>query len=409
MTGAIGEARILFTDTEDVKAGARATMTIAAGQSLGLFLVPDIEEIGIELEDFEEGGLFFRNFAAGDVADLYDGDDATTYTPGPATIFDGIAPVVTDDEGNLLPIRAFHSVGNRDGFNFLNPVAGENARAFADGTTGVDVVAFEDGLASLPDADDDEGGYDGDFNDAFVAVSDDPLSRDEVSALVAKIGISRLLGTDGADELTGTGEDDQLIALGGDDIIRAGGGDDVVEASDGDDRAYGEDGDDRIFGEEGSDQLSGGRGRDEIEGGEGGDRICGGGGRDDIEGDEGADWLYGGRGFDEMEGGEGRDRLYAGAVGAWLSGGADDDTLFGCTAAADVFSFDLVPFGDDRIVHFENGSDRIEIADYTDVQSFRDIEVQQRGSVTLLSFAEGTVELACFDSRLIDASDFHFL
>ena len=115
MTGAIGEARILFTDTEDVKAGARATMTIAAGQSLGLFLVPDIEEIGIELEDFEEGGLFFRNFAAGDVADLYDGDDATTYTPGPATIFDGIAPVVTDDEGNLLPIRAFHSVGNRDG------------------------------------------------------------------------------------------------------------------------------------------------------------------------------------------------------------------------------------------------------------------------------------------------------
>ena len=140
-----------------------------------------------------------------------------------------------------------------------------------------------------------------------------------------------------------------------------------------------------------------------------GTRFCGGGGRDDIEGDEGADWLYGGRGFDEIEGGEGRDRLYAGGGGAWLSGGADDDTLFGCTAAADVFSFDLVAFGDDRIVRFENGSDRIEIADYLDVESFRDIEVQQRGSATLLSFAEGTVELACFESRLIDASDFHFL
>ena len=332
VTGRIGEARMLFVDTEDVKAGARATMTVGAGKSLGLFLVPDIEELGVELEDFEDGGLFFRNFTAGDVADLYDGDDATTYTPGPASIFDGIAPVVTDDEGNLLPIRAFHSVGNRDGFNFLNPVAGQNARAFADGTKGVDVVAFEDGLASLPGADDDEGGYDGDFNDAFVAVSDDTLSRNEVSALVAKTGISRLVGTDGADKQTGTGKDDQLIALDGNDKIRGRGGDDLIEASDGNDRAYGGAGDDRIFGEEGRDRLFGGAGRDEIEGGEGGDKICGGAGRDDIEGDEGNDRLYGGGGFDEIEGGEGRDRLYAGRGGAELSGGADDD-VFSATPA----------------------------------------------------------------------------
>jgi Ca2+-binding RTX toxin-like protein len=238
---------------------------------------------------------------------------------------------------------------------------------------GVDVVAFEDGLASLPGADDDEGGYDRDFNDAFVAVSDDSLSRQEIRALVAKTGISRLVGTDDADRQIGTGGDDQLIALDGDDEIWARGGDDVVEASDGNDRAYGEAGADRIFGEEGRDHLFGGLGRDEI------------------------------------EGGEGRDRLYAGGNGAWLSGGADDDTLFGCTAAADVFSFDLVAFGDDRIVRFQNGSDRIEIADYLGVESFGDIEVQQRGSATLLSFAEGTVELACFESKLIDASDFHFL
>ena len=101
------------------------------------------------------------------------------YTPGPASIFDGIAPVVTDDEGNLLPIRAFHSVGNRDGFNFLNPVAGENAlaSAFADGIAGVDVVAFEDGLASLPTRTMTREAIDGDFDDAFVAVSDAQLSR----------------------------------------------------------------------------------------------------------------------------------------------------------------------------------------------------------------------------------------
>lgn len=409
VTGAIGEARILFTDTEDVEAGARATMEVAAGQSLGLFLIPDIEDIGIELEDFEDGGLFFRNFATGDVADLLDGDDATTFTPGPATIFDGIAPVVTDAEGNLLPIRAFHAVGDRDGFDFLNPVAGENARAFADGMKGVDVVSFEDGLASLPDADDDEGGYDGDFDDAFVAVSDDRLGGHALKTLVAKIGISRLVGTDGNDSQTGTAADDQLIALDGNDVISGRGGDDIVETGDGADRAYGQAGNDRIVGEEGNDRLSGGLGRDEIEGGEGRDRIRGGGGRDDIEGNEGADRLCGGGGFDEIEGGEGRDRLHAGAGGAWLSGGADDDVLFGCTAAADVFGFDLVPFGDDRIVGFEDGTDRIEIAGYLDVEGFGDIEVKQHGSATLVSFAEGTVELACFDASLIDASDFHFL
>ena len=291
-TGAIGEARILFTDTEDVKAGARATMAVAAGQSLGLFLIPDTEEIGIELEDFEEGGLFFRNYATGDVADLHDGDDATTYTPGPATIFDGIAPVVTDDEGNLLPIRAFHSVGDRDGFNFLNPVAGQNARAFADGMKGVDVVAFEDGLASLPGADDDEGGYDRDFNDAFVAVSDGSVEP-AGGGRAGRQDRHQPAGRHRRDgQQTGTGKDDQLVALDGNDVIRARGGDDIdrgrrrqrprlrrrpaTTASSAKREAI---------------TCLGGRGRDEIEGGEGRDRICGGGGRDDIEGDEGADRL----------------------------------------------------------------------------------------------------------------------
>ena len=220
---------------------------------------------------------------------LYDGDDATTYTPGPATIYDGIAPVVTDAEGNLLPIRAFHSVGNRDGFNFLNPVAGENAQAsdVGDGLAGVEVVSFEDGLASTDD-------FDGDFDDAFIAVSDTPLSRQGVKSLVEEIGISRRVGTNGADRLEGTAEDDQLIALDGNDVIRGRGGDDQIEASDGNDRACGGAGDDEISGEEGHDRLFGGKGRDEIEGGEGRDTIRGDAGADDLDGDEGSDWLDGG-------------------------------------------------------------------------------------------------------------------
>ena len=133
-------------------------------------------------------------------------------------------------------------------------------------------------------------------------------------------------------------------------------------------------------------------------------------GRDDIEGDEGDDRLHGGGGFDEIEGGEGRDRLYAGGGGAELSGGAGDDTLFGCDAAADVFSLRPGPVRRRPDRRFENGSDRIEIADYTGGRGLRATSRwQQRGSATRLSFAEGSVELAGFDAKLIDASDFHFL
>ncbi|WP_349437127.1 calcium-binding protein [Pararhizobium sp. A13] len=403
-TGVIGEARILFADTEDAKAGAKAQMTVASGQSLGLFLIPDAETLGLELEDYADGRLFFRNFTSGNVAHLYDGDDATTYTPGVATIYDRIAPVVTDDEGNLLPIRAFHSTGNRDGFNFLNPVAGENALAADLGTDddGVAVVSFEDGLASTDD-------FDGDFDDAFVAVSDAPLSRRALKELVEETDISRLVGTDGKDWLFGTRDDDQLIGLDGKDVIKGRHGDDQIEAGDGNDRAYGGKGDDEIFGEEGNDRLCGGKGDDTIDGGEGHDRIFGGKGKDEIDGGEGRDRLYGGKGFDEINGGDGNDWLWAGGGGARMSGGADDDTLIGQARAKDTFVFDLIPFGDDLIRRFENGRDHIEIAIYTGVESFDDIDVTQEGSSTVLTFAEGTVELTKFNATRIDASDFFFV
>ena len=44
-----------------------------------------------------------------------------------------------------------------------------------------------------------------------------------------------------------------------------------------------------------------------------------------------------------------------------------------------------------------------------EVDGFGDIEVDQQGRSTLLSFAEGTIELRQFDANLIDASDFVFV
>lgn len=397
--GTIGEGRILFADTEDVGPGTSVTVDVPAGYALGLFLVP-----GVELEDYLDGGLFFRNMLSGDVADVYDGNPGTTYTPGPATIYDGLSPLITDADGNILPIRAFHSVGNRDGFNFLNHVAGKNAMESdaGDAVAGVEVVSFEDGLASTKD-------YDEDFDDAFLAVSDGPLSEGDLETLLDEIGISRIVGSDGQDELHGTDDDDQLIALEGNDRIFGGDGDDQIEASDGNDRADGGDGDDEIDGEDGNDWLSGGDGDDEIDGGDGNDRLDGGAGEDEMNGDEGHDLLHGGDDYDTLRGGEGSDTLFAGGDGARMAGGEGDNLLVGAGGAADVFVFDLTLLGDDTILGFQDGTDMIEIATYTEVENLGDIDVEQSGMHTVLGFAEGTVTLKFFDSSLIDASDFAFV
>jgi len=386
-TGEIAEGRMLFADTEDTQAGASVTVDVPAGMSLGLFMVPGADDLGVELEDFAEGGLYFVNFATG----------------GAANIADALAPLVTDADGDFLPIRAFHSVGNRAGFNLLNPVGGENVLASDAGNGfGAEVVSFEEGLAGTD-------GFDGDFDDAFVAISAAELIEDDLDGNLDGIDISRLVGSDRADRLAGTEDDDQIVGLDGKDRLSGGGGDDAIQGGDGKDIASGGAGDDEISGDEGNDRLFGNDGDDEISGGEGNDRLSGGAGDDLLEGDEGRDILQGGAGYDTMFGGEGNDRLWAGADGARMSGGAGNDLLHGEAGVPDTFVFDLVPFGFDVIMGFEDGTDRVEIATYTGVTGFADIEVGSEGGSALLSFAEGTVRIDGLDADLVTADDFVFV
>ncbi len=387
-TGEIGEGRILFANTEDTAAGDSVTLDVPAGMSLGLFLIPGADDLGVELEDFAAGGLFFQNFA----------------TAGAANINDGLAPLITNAEGEYLPIRAFHTVGNRAGVNLLNPVGGENALAsdVGDAVPDAQVVSFEDGLASRSD-------YDGDFDDALIAISDAPLSDDDIADLLDAADISRIVGTDCDDRLTGTDDDDQIVGLDGNDRIYGRDGDDVIESGDGNDYSFGNDGDDEISGEEGDDHLYGREGDDTLDGGEGNDQAFGGDGDDLLEGGEGNDKLWGGDGFDFILGGEGNDMLTAGDDGARMSGGEGNDSLYGSAGWADQFVFDLIPFGADRIKGFEDGLDVIEIAGYTGATSFDDIAVDSVGCSTVLTFAEGSVLLRGFDAELVDASDFVFV
>lgn len=247
-------------------------------------MIADEANVGGELEDFLNGGLFFGNLLTGNLAAAYDGDPGTTFVPGPASISDGIAPVVMSADGSLLPIRAIRAVGNRGGFNFLNQSAGKNVRrdeasAAADRVT---VLGFEEAGAST-------SGYEKDnFDDAMIGVSASPISAEVLEALLAEIGISRIVGTESNDFLKGTHDDDQLIGLEGNDRLKGHHGDDNIQASDGDDKTWGGRGSDEISGEDGNDRLSGNRGNDEIDGGE-----C-------------RDWLFGGRGADERQRRRGR-------------------------------------------------------------------------------------------------------
>jgi hypothetical protein len=171
-TGELGEARILFPATGDLGAGETIALEVAEGEALGLFLVPGGADLGLDLSEFEDGGLFFTNFLTGEAATL----DA------------GMAPLVTDDRGEVLPIPAFHALDGDpdDGVNFLNPAAGVQAVELetdaAEDTAGeeVAVLGFEDLFTTDP-------AFDGDYNDTIVAVSAAPPSADMVASLLGAL------------------------------------------------------------------------------------------------------------------------------------------------------------------------------------------------------------------------------
>ena len=169
-TGAIGEGRILFAGTDEVTPGETATVQVAAGESLGLFMVADGGNLGIDLADYEAGGLYFQNFNTG----------------GPATIADGLAPLVTNADGEVLPLPVFHALGNDDGFNFLNPAAGvqgvelESGFVEDDLSGDVSILGFEDQRATSER-------FDGDYNDVVIAVGDVPLSASTRDGLLGEL------------------------------------------------------------------------------------------------------------------------------------------------------------------------------------------------------------------------------
>ena len=175
-TGLIDDVELLFPDTEDLGPGEEFVIDLDKGEGYGLFLVPKADEIGLDLSEFEDGGLEFRNFLTGKQASIYD----------------RMAPQVVGEDGTPLPIAPLHAldVNTHDDWNLLNPAGGIHAAelesdALEDSPWDdkAEILGFEDMFASDPD-------YDGDFDDLVVAVSRVPLPAGLIADLVGDLDLA---------------------------------------------------------------------------------------------------------------------------------------------------------------------------------------------------------------------------
>ncbi|WP_034883203.1 hypothetical protein M728_000098 [Ensifer sp. WSM1721] len=195
-SGAISEARILVADLSDASSGTSVPVDVPAGQALCLFLVRATDEIGVDLEQFTDGGLRLTNLLTG----------------APASANDLFAPTIMDDAGNILPIQPLSALGADDGTNLLNPAGSMQAIGLSSkvaGAGGIEIIGFEDRLNTSPN-------YDGDFNDAIVAVSDTPIAPETLSQLVREAGAAKPGETDD-DQPDSDSPDGFPVNLPGDD------------------------------------------------------------------------------------------------------------------------------------------------------------------------------------------------
>ena len=286
--------------------------------------------------------------------------------------------------------------------------------------------------------------------------------------LDGKEGNDWLDGGAGADTLKG-GDGIDLAAYWGSDVgveVRlydgfAQGGHAEGDTFDSIEELAGSDHDDKLAGDEGENHLSGEGGDDELDGREGDDRLEGGAGNDTLYGGEGNDHLYGGPGADVLKGGAGTGdfaeyyssdasvvvRLHDGfAQGGYaegdtldsienLAGSEYDDVLTGDAGdnhlngqggddelegrggndyligegGADTFIF-APGHGDDYIEDFGNGDDRIDLSDFSNINSVSDLVISQQDNevvIDLSGLGGGTITLN--DYIATDITDAHFI
>ena len=199
--------------------------------------------------------------------------------------------------------------------------------------------------------------------------------------LDGKEGNDGLFGGGGADALIGGAGNDTAMYLNSDEGVevrlhngtaRGGGaegdtfaGTDVIEYTDSEGNTLTREVPDieHLQGSTRADILAGDLRDNRINGDAGDDVLYGGpdGGDDLLAGGTCDDRLYGGKGNDTLEGGPGNDQLWGGPDNDMLDGGEGDDTFFIAAGG-----------GNDAILDFGNGEDKIDLTAFADIQSVED-------------------------------------
>ncbi|WP_282150968.1 fasciclin domain-containing protein [Ruegeria atlantica] len=151
---------------------------------------------------------------------------------------------------------------------------------------------------------------------------------------------------------------------------------------------------DFILGDDSDEFYFTGRGQDFVHGGGGNDVINTGRGNDVALGGAGHDVIFGGRGKDILRGDEGEDTIFGGRGADVIDGGADDDIMFG-GRGKDMFVIENGD-GDDWIVDFRVGKDKIDLSGYEGIAGFEDIEDDISGGFFLT-----TIDLGDGDSIVL--------
>jgi uncharacterized surface protein with fasciclin (FAS1) repeats len=156
----------------------------------------------------------------------------------------------------------------------------------------------------------------------------------------------------------------------------------------------------------GADVLLGKGGDDSLRAGAGDDFLGGGAGGDVANGQAGLDTLDGGAGADRLLGGTGADRLFGHGGADTLVGGAGDDAMRG-GFGADVFVF-ATTSGDDTILDFGAGPDRLDLRRVARVTSLADLDVTDGDDGAVVAFGSASITLTGVSAADLDAGDFLF-
>lgn len=243
----------------------------------------------------------------------------------------------------------------------------------------------------------EHGARGGDAEGDIFAAETRTLTDDEGNAREVDVpDIEHLTGSEHDDTLAGDFRRNILWGEGGNDKLYGGpgGGDDV------------------LFGDAGDDQVYGGKGHDRLYGGDGDDKVYGGNGRD---------WLYGGPGDDVLSGGPDNDVLDYAVYTVDLERSSATEIHFKTVrhdygndrlegGAGDDYFYFYPDGGNDTILDFGNGEDRISLWALEDIQSVDDLTLQQQGDHLLIDLtAQGGGTITLQDYNQADISEDHFI